>query len=155
MEMWNAYPTFRILQHDLLFNSKGEADPVNQCAIRFSDMLLNMRLAQFFESVFDGPTRNGYGLRASDMADWANTVFGSFTTLHGPNIADQLKDRIGIVFLRDFPGADQGASKHRFNHIDLWNGFAYRLGSTPDSRYINGPRNWFDNAAEVRFWEFK
>lgn len=158
MELWGAYPTFSLGKHDLFLNSNGLPDPANQCAIRFSYAMLQVfATADRYRGRFSeskAPQKEGYVIRAEDMADWTSLTFARPVMLSGPNIAEQLQDRIGIVFLRDFPAADPG-NNNRYDHIDLWNGFAGRFGSTSDPTYINGPKNWFDNAREVLFWEFK
>jgi len=156
MQMWAAYPTFSLGQHDLFFDANGNPSPVNQCAIRFSYAILQVKeTANRYWGYFSMNkylNKENYIIRAADMAAWTRSVFRSPITMTGPNIADQLKDRIGIVFLRNFPGVDVRGT---FNHVDLWNGFAGRLGSSTNPRYISEPGNWFDNAAEVLFWEFK
>ncbi len=157
LKMWSNYPVISLgyeFGHDILLDSEGKPDPSNQCAVRFSYMAM-LVLANQYNGMFNGSKKNGYAIKAEEIAAWLKHVFGYSYELTGPNIADQIKDRQGIVFLKNFPGADDGVGNLRFNHIDLWNGPSYRLGSTSERKYIDGAKNWFDNASKVIFWEFK
>lgn len=143
LKMWSNYPVISLgyeFGHDILLDSEGKPDPSNQCAVRFSYMAM-LVLANQYNGMFNGSKKNGYAIKAEEIAAWLKHVFGYSYELTGPNIADQIKDRQGIVFLKNFPGADDGVGNLRFNHIDLWNGPSYRLGSTSERKYIDGAKN--------------
>jgi hypothetical protein len=116
-ELWRWAP----LNNDvsaISLGTDGRPDPVNQCAVRFSQMLLLSRLGFLFAETFHGiKIHNRYPIKAEEMAKWVTTVFGKPIVLRGPDVTNRLMQKTGIVFLKDFPGVDE-PSIH-FNHIDL------------------------------------
>ena len=149
-KLWENHPTVETtFGDDAPCQKDGKRAFTNQCAIRMGESL---RKAGVNLDSFKG-ARCWHGhnpahiLRAEELANWLRSSFSPFKQMiefEGVNGFEQLNNKTGIVFFKDYYGpGNQG------DHIDLWNGsrltkvsswfeFAFR-----DGRHYRDATVWF------------
>ena len=121
--LWENHPTIETtFGDDAPCQSNGERAFENQCAIRMGESLRKsgVNLDTFKGAKCWHGHNPAHILRAEELANWLRGPFSPFRRViefEGVNGFNQINDRTGIVFFKDYYGpGNQG------DHIDLWNG---------------------------------
>lgn len=118
------------------------------CTIRLSVALQRSGMdMSSFKGWTCNPTTGGRAaIFTGQLANWLDKHLSKSerlsTSWHDLTVA--LAGRRGIIYIRGFLGNDPG----RWNHIDLWDGRRFQMGT--------GALKWiYSDPKEVRFWEIK
>lgn len=128
-ELWNSYPSDRILHAD---NKTGEDIFDDHCAINVSTALYQcgIRLESYRSAkcwACPTPDKNGKGIhaiRAQELAAYLKTrPFAGCPKpieLTGESYENTVDDKTGIIFFQDY-WLREGEKSRSGDHIDLWN----------------------------------